>query len=342
MPFIDDARLVFGSLISETKNLLEREQYVRRLAYREGEDASQAYQLYHLLTHSHEDNVLKDDEIAPGHRIALIGNSGSGKSLVLNYSFLKTAEAFLKQQESPVPFFLDLRTDLASDNDLRRGLDFKYEKLFSDAVKGHAVGCLLFLDGLDERILKQSPRFVKDLEFFLRDLDGRIVAFTIACRRAVWSPNWFQSLRLQTYHVDYLGDQDYAQILPDKSSRRDFFKSCKNLGISDLLSNPFDGFYLARKFAANQPLPRSRRECLDQRIRDSLDTTADSGELSPPVDRLGFWAQQLAWLSIVTGNDSYTPPGGSQLPRRIRSLALNRGPRRDQHSAPSAHLQKTR
>jgi hypothetical protein len=309
MSFSNDARIALARRIAEVRELLQRERYVPRLLYKEGEDPRQIYQLHHFLEPNlfKEENILKDDQVVPYRRLVLIGNAGSGKSLILGYAFLRASESFLKDSALPVPFLLDLHNELAPDNDVARALDFKYQKLFTRALSEHVAGCSLLLDGLDERLLKESPRFVKSLEFFLEDNGGRLAGSIIACRRAAWNPNWFQSLRVHVYHVDYVGHKDYARIISDQSSRQYFFSSCEDVGISDLLSNPFDGFYLARKFASNQPLPRSRRECLDQRIGDSLQAAARSGEVAPPVNRLRFWAGQLACLSIFTGKDSHTP-----------------------------------
>src|SRR5262249_1448690 len=130
----------------------------------------------------------------------------------------------------------------------------------------------------------------------------------IACRRAAWNPDWFKglSIRPEVFHADYLADKDYAQIIPEQDSRRGFFDSCGELGISELLDNPFDGFYLARRFAAKQLLPRSRRECLDQRINDSMQRAVDSEEIVSPLNTLRFWARQLASISIFAGTDAYT------------------------------------
>ncbi len=311
MSYLDDARKVLSSRISEIKAFLEREQYVRRFVFKEGEDAQQAFQLYRLLGHnrSHENTLLKDEELIQGRRIMLIGNAGSGKTLVFHYAFLKAAEKFFRDASGPVPFLLDLHGNLGSDNDIARALDHRYEGLFSRVKNEHPVSCLLFFDSLDERLLKESPRFVRDLEFFLLDLGGRLAGCIIACRRAAWSQDWFRdkSIGLATYHVDYLGDEEYSEIIPDGVTRQQFSNSCEDLGVSDLLRNPFDGFYLARKFVSGQALPRSRRECLDQRITDSLGVINQLDALRPPVDRLRFLARQLACVATFAGKDSYTP-----------------------------------
>ena len=313
MSFLDDARLVLTTSLVEARELLNREQYVHRLIYGEGEDARQAYQLYQFLDEhsSQQNNILKDSDAFPNRRMVLIGNAGSGKSLILTRLFVAAAERFQSDTLAPIPFFLDLHSELDSNNNLTRALDFKYGGFFSRATKDHPHRCVLVLDGLDERLLKVSQRFVRDLEFFLQEIGGSLVGFVIACRRAAWNPDWFKGLtvRPEVFHADYLVDEDYAQIIPERDSRSGFFDSCGELGISELLDNPFDGFYLARRFAAKQVLPRSRRECLDQRINDSLQRAVESEEIVAPLSTLRFWARQLASISMFVGTDSYTLQG---------------------------------
>ena len=83
----------------------------------------------------------------------------------------------------------------------------------------------------------------------------------------------------------------------------------------DLLDSPFDGFYLAREFGAKRPLPRTRRECLGQRIDDALRGTKldqDKGK-APPLTRLRFLARQLACLASFTHQNSWTPQEATDL-----------------------------
>ena len=63
-----------------------------------------------------------------------------------------------------------------------------------------------------------------------------------------------------------------------------FLQNVARLGITDLLSVPFDGFYLARSFAAGKTLPTTRRECLDRRIDEMLLGTEEDRkhEFDPP------------------------------------------------------------
>ena len=310
MSFHDDARAALNTFLLEAKELLTREQYVHRLIYREGEDARQAYQLYHFLDeHSaQQNNILKDGDVSPNRRVILIGNAGSGKSLILTHLFAEAAERFQSNTLAPIPFFLDLHSELDSNNDVTRALDFKYRGFFSKAIKEYPHGCVLILDGLDERLLKVSQRFVRDLEFFLQEISASLNSLVVACRRAAWNPDWFKGLtiRPEVFHADHLADEDYGQIIPERDARNGFFDSCGNLGITELLDNPFDGFYLARRFAAKQPLPRSRRECLDERISDSLQRATKSQEIVAPLSILRFLAQRLASISIFGGSDSYT------------------------------------
>jgi len=140
MSFHDDARAALNTFLIEARELLTREQYVHRLIYREGEDARQAYQLYRFLDeHSpRQNNILKDTDVFPNRRIVLIGNAGSGKSLILTHQFVEAAERFQSDTLAPIPFFLDLHSELDSNNDLTRALDFKYRGFFRAGLRGRA------------------------------------------------------------------------------------------------------------------------------------------------------------------------------------------------------------
>ncbi len=227
MAFHDDACLALNTSLAEARQLLNREQYVHRLIYREGEDPREAYQLYHFLDEhrARQNNILKDSEVLPNRRIVLIGNAGSGKSLILTHLFAAAAERFQSDTLAPIPFFLDLHRDLDSNNDLTRALNFKYRGFFSKALKEDSHGCVLVLDGLDERLLKVSQRFVRDLEFFLQEISVSLNSLVVACRRAVWNPDWFRRLSIQpeVFQADHLADEDYAQIIPERDARSVFF-----------------------------------------------------------------------------------------------------------------------
>ena len=134
------AALNFGaalrSVTEEAQELLRRERYVSRLLYKEGADPRATYHLYQFLDHEGftEEYLLKDDQIVSGRRLVLIGNAGSGKTLTLIHAFLKASDNFFNDSGSPIPFALNLRTDLASDNNLTRALDFKYKNVFTETL----------------------------------------------------------------------------------------------------------------------------------------------------------------------------------------------------------------
>jgi hypothetical protein len=240
----------------------------------------------------------------------LLGNQGSGKSLVLKFAFLAAAKRFMEDGNAPIPLLLDLDSDLGSSLDIAEALDHRYEGSFSHSAVDHTSVYWLFLDSLDERLLRVENRFVKDLEMFISGHSHVLAGCIVACRRSVWQPDWFQqvSAKLVPYHVDYLGHDAYEQILPDREIRRQFFTQCLDLGINALLETPFDGFYLARLFAAGRALPQTRRDCLGQRIRESLRGTDHDRAIGapPPTQRLWFLASQLAAVASFSRNPAWT------------------------------------
>ena len=166
------------------------------------------------------------------------------------------------------------------------------------------------LDSLDDRLLRSNRRFPNDLKTVLQRFSSQLAGCIIACRRAAFDPDWFRNspLGLKPFHVDNLGHEEFGQILPDEARRGAFFIECDRLGISELLSMPFDGFYLARRFAAGQALPTTRRECLDSRIGEMLLGTLDdrTSGTDPPITRLRALARHLACLATFTEIGSWT------------------------------------
>ncbi len=267
---------------------LERDGYIRRVVSKEGTDprVKLAQRVYDPDGVSGE--ILSEEELCHPAKRVLLGGAGSGKSYVLRKAFIEAVTAF--SPNSPAPFFLDLYLDLGSKLEFIQTLDANYGGLFSRAVAEHGPGCILFIDSLDDRLIHESPRFINDLKLFLFTSANRLAGFVLACRRSIYSPAWFgtSSATPEVFQVDWLTDNEYRQIITDAARLRSFRQQCEDLGISELLLIPFDGFYLARRFVNGIALPRSRRDCLSLRVEDSLRGTETdrSGGKSPPVSRL--------------------------------------------------------
>ena len=137
------------------------------------------------------------------------------------------------------------------------------------------------LDSLDDRLLRSNRRFPTDLKTVLQRYGSQLAGCIIACRRAAFDPDWFRKFQpvLEAFHVDNLGHEEFGQILPDKAKREAFLSECDRLGISELLSMPFDGFYLARRFAAGQACLRRGESCLNSRIDEMLSGTVDGSKV---------------------------------------------------------------
>src|SRR5690348_12545905 len=100
----------------ELRTSLENEHYVRRLAFKEGKNVQELLMMRGLGVQPSivDKSFLEDVDLIQARRVLLLGNQGSGKSLVLQFSFLIAVDQFIANANAPIPLFLDLDTDLGS------------------------------------------------------------------------------------------------------------------------------------------------------------------------------------------------------------------------------------
>ena len=318
MSFIEEAqRFLQQKILPDIEEVQKKEGYIHRLLFREEANIDEALAFRQLYQHQQDNNnILEDKNLEKESSLALIGNAGAGKSFVVEYGYTEAIQRFLDDPAAPFPLFLKLGQELPTSLNIESALNSKYQQLFQRSLTEHVPGCALFLDGLDE-VLQDTSRFIVNLQIFLQKHASCLKQTVVACRRTAWRSDWFSkgSFPLVVYHGDYLDKEVYAQILPARTTRQSFFDQCAAIGILDLLDSPFDGFYLAREFGAKRPLPRTRRECLGQRIDDALRGTKldqDKGR-APPLTRLRFLARQLACLASFTHQNSWTPQEATDL-----------------------------
>jgi hypothetical protein len=300
---VEDLRRHLKEECAEIEAVLRREQYVHRTLFAEG--ANPYFETFRRsMMRKKTDNVsvYADEDLFMPRRMILLGGTGSGKSFVIKRGFVGAASRF--ETGGPAPFLLDLDAHLGTQLELVEAIDTKYDGMFSKALSEYKPGCYLMLDSLDDRLLRTNRRFPNDLRAVLQRCSLHLAGCIIACRRAAFDPEWFRNspLGLEVFHVDHLGAEEFGEILPEDVKRREFFVECERLGISDLLSVPFDGFYLARRFAAGKSLPNTRRECLESRIDEMLLGTEEDRkhEIDPPAIRLRTLARHLACLATFT------------------------------------------
>lgn len=260
-----------------------------------------------------ERQTLPDDQVAELPRAAVIGDTGSGKSFILQRAFLRSIRRFISDPSgAPAPFFLDLGEDLIADHDIEAALDHWYESGFSVATKKHEPGCILFLDSLDEKLLKvvDKTAFVNLIDRFLNEHSSALTSVVLACRRALWNWSWFRGVepRFQVFQADYLDFTDYHHIIPDYNERRQFFDDVESIGIAELLRLAIVGFDLARTYSSGEDLPSSRRDWFDGRVNELLrgrgkDRQRDD---APSIGCLRSLAEQLACLATWGTISSWT------------------------------------
>lgn len=302
---LDELNVILAEHADLIRNELSESQYVNRQIFKEGDVPHEKV----VKQHIHEDSTIPtDDDLASPGWTVLIGNAGAGKSFVLKHAFCAAFQRF--GDCNPIPLYIDLDQDLETNLKMVAALNGRYEGGFSWAIENHAPGVTLFLDSLDERILNENRRFTVNLRNFLTSNRSKINGCLIACRRSAYDPTWFNSptLKFATSHVDFLDDFEFKQLIDDEGRLRGFYDQCDLIGISNLLTTPFDGFYLARKFLNGQTLPRSRTECFQERIDAALRSTSEDtdSQTAPPRGDLQFLAECLAAIATFSLRSKWT------------------------------------
>jgi len=312
MAFLDEARVLLEDRVPNLE--AELGEYVPRILIKSDvapQDAGYVRGFDRFLSSS-EGQTLEDKQITTLPKVAVIGDAGSGKSFIVRKAFLESIRRFLDSPDAPVPFFLDLGQDLIANQGIATALDHWYDGLFKRTANEHEPGCVLFLDSLDEKLLKEpdETEFINAIDLFLRKHRGRLPSVVLACRRAFWNSTWFRGSdpAFQVFHADCLEFTDYRHIIPDREQRQEFFECAESLGISELLKSPFVGFDLARTYKRGEPLPSSRRDWFERQVEKLLkgwQRDRERGD-APPIKHLVFLATQLACLATWSTRSSWT------------------------------------
>lgn len=260
-----------------------------------------------------EQRSLPDEKVAELPRAVVIGDTGSGKSFILQRAFLRSIRRFISDPSGvPAPFFLDLGEDLIADHDIEAALDHWNESAFSIATEEHGPGCILFFDSLDEKLLKvvDKTAFVNLIDRFVVEHSSALTGVVLACRRALWDWRWFRGVdpSFEVFQADNLDFTDYHHIIPDYNERREFFDDVESIGIAELLRLAIVGFDLARTYSSGEVLPSSRRDWFDGRVNELLrgrrrDRQHDD---APSIGDLRSLAERLACLATWGTISSWT------------------------------------
>jgi hypothetical protein len=287
---------------AEIKAILNSEGYVRRKI---GIGFDKPECGFWLSPKYSKGKFVGERDLGNAGRAVLLGNAGSGKSTVIQYAFTELAENYLSGTSEVVPFLFHLGKEVGNDFDLLKWIDHSYDGAFSKCVDKGLKVCLL-IDGLEDAIALRKPFIVNDLEYFIQQYEPNLASLVIACRRFFWRANLFKKVGLAGLSVDALFYEDYEELFPKPKDLQNFTSQCAASGISELLENPFDGFYLARRFLTKQALPKSRLECLKQRV-DAAFAPKGSGDgthRSQPIPELRVLAEQVACILTFSGTRS--------------------------------------
>ena len=175
MAFLEEARALLNTALADIQE--QTEGYIPRILAQEGLDhreISSLRNLRRLVAPNPDGGLLEDTQITGCPRLIIIGDTGSGKSYILQHVFLNAAQAFLASANSPLPCFLDLKRGLSNQPSVEESLKqvLRRRYLFDRVSSEHEAGCILFLDALDERLLEERNdySFVNGLFNFIQDL----------------------------------------------------------------------------------------------------------------------------------------------------------------------------
>jgi hypothetical protein len=313
MEFLDKTCTLLRSRVASLEE--EMNEYIPRVLVKgdiRPEDAMYARGYYRFLP-SFEQQVFEDTELATLARTVVIGDAGSGKSFIIRRAFLESIQRFLDSPtDTPVPFLLDFGQELIANQDFATALDHWFNGLFTRTTAGHGPGCVLFLDSLDEKLLKvlDEIEFINAIDRFLSTHGNCLSRVMLACRRAFWNSTWFRRSEptFEVFHADHLDFADYRYIIPDQEQRQKFFEQAESFGIAELLQSPFVGFDLARIYKCGEPLPTGRREWFEGQVEKLLRGRQKDRQHDDVLSlkHLVFLARQLACLATWSTHSSWT------------------------------------
>ena len=283
----------------EFADLLAREQYVERKAFHEEVKPELALAFsregFRYKTSDGLPASLNDIEIHLHGSLIILGNAGSGKSLIMRKAYCRAAEDHMKDEKTPIPLWLDLAKVGTQADAISLALNAYNSSLWNVIKEDTERSSILFMDSLDER-MRFDLRFINDLNIFLQLNSADHFDAIIACRRAMYRKGCFSGEDFPIYFSDYLPRECYSKIIPDHTRCDQFLQEIHEMGLGSLLETPFDGFYLARRYEQGQSLPKTRYELIGLRIDNHLKghRESESGFTPPSTKKMQGISIRLA------------------------------------------------
>jgi aryl carrier-like protein len=301
-------------------------------------NASQEQVSYEQISDRYKPNeasppgIMSSSELEQHGNLVLIGNAGSGKSYVLINEYVRISEGFLSNPVGPFPVLIEVLKDMPRNGGLSEAIELAHGFSLVDISRIHSSGMILFIDGLEEAIDSDIQQFANHVLLFWRQNRELIKTLIISCRRHRWDSYYFESrgFEYSVFHVDQLDYQEYGRILSSPQECELFYAAAAENGVSELLEIAFFGFDLAFQFKSGAPMPRSRQECLEERVEKALKGTERdiaSNKAIIPVKRLSYLAEQIALLATFCGLGYFTlaqvieAEGSSQILRKNPTVA---------------------
>lgn len=235
-----------------SKHNLEREEhekpdgYIERTVSEDKIDKEELFFLGSSLKESDLANVLLDEK-----RILLLGGAGLGKT----YEVERVAHKINGSESPYYPKIISLKnyTDKNIDDYLNEN-----EQKYKDNI------ALLF-DGLDEMPAGNRAKFIKKLNEYCKDENSLVL---VSCRENLFekgrgkAPQTLEGFQ-QFYLNELTHDQIEHYVEENVKNKEEFFSQIYDLGINNLLKNPFYLVNIVSSYREDGSLPANKSKVFD-------------------------------------------------------------------------------
>lgn len=244
-------RICFQSDIEtqiERKELEKPEAYINRTVSQEKIDRDDPFYILSSINENEYDLV----EVAfEEKRILLLGDAGLGKT----YELERIAYKINGAESKYFPKIISLKNFT----------DKNIEDYLSDVEKDNKDRIALLFDGLDEMPAGNRALFIKKLNEYCKEENSLVI---VSCRENLFEKGKGKAPQsLEGFGKYYLNELNHDQIRhyaeENLKNVEEFFKQIYDLGINNLLTNPFYLINIVSRYREDGSLPTNKSKVFD-------------------------------------------------------------------------------